>query len=711
MRYLIWNGLVRSILFWAIVAAVVGTCDSVFQPLDLTFVGNSVVSALSKIGTPEGVEALESLSKPAFAVSLAIGLFCTGIAILFSFVIVHWGFIRLELARLTWLVRRPKGRKAFADVYEQSIYPRLERHPLLGHAWKEFDETLLKGARSLDGVIGNTVRPQAFISYSVLRERLGGLKMLGSISGYFVGIGLLLTFAGIVLALNKAGQSVSADNVKTMQKAMQELLQIASFKFSTSIAGLGVSIIFAIGARVIVISLERGISALCDAVEHQMRYVAPQSLAVEMNIQSKEQLDQLREINSDRYFSRLADSVSPLIEAAMSRAMAPVSEQIGTAMGKLATTSQTGVGELIKQFSESVQGGAGAELKQLVATLKETERSLSQAQSAVQDSGSDFTRRIADAADNLNRLVQDAGKSLDDGAAANRTALTEIVEAMRATFERANGRIESDLGSAAAGAAAQVEGAMQTAMARLGAQVGSLVEAMQSFQQGSADGLASTRQEVSRAQMAAAETITATGQEVSRALQQSLAEALGQISSDFERFGNAMRTGSAAYAQQAGAIGEATTQTRKAADAFSEISTAVRASAAPLLQSAGSIATATADLGSTTRAAVETVEKLAVNAGQLAEGLRQRSAELAQLWATHASRFEQADQSLAGAVAELARATEDQAAALGKWVGEVDSEMARVLDRLQGPIGQIGEHTEELSEAVSLLVRTQRPAG
>lgn len=710
MTKLIWRDSARIIAFWGIVILVVAACDISIPALDLAHVASVFTESVWLAGTRAGGLALDSVSKPEFAFSLALGLAAFGAAVLVAFALLHLIMVRVDIRNLRKLIGRPADRGAFALAYENEIYPRLVKHPLLGHAWKEFDETLLKGVRSIDGVIGNTIRPQAFINYRVLSERLTGLKMLGSISGWFVGVGLLLTFIGIVLALNKAGQSVSAENVEAMQAAMQELLQIASFKFSTSIAGLGVSIVFAISAKAIVISLERGIAKLCDAAEHQMRYVPPQSLAVEMNLHSKEQLDQLKEINSDRYFSRLADSVSPLIEAAMTRAMSPVTEQIGSAIGKLTATSQDGVGDLIKQFSVSVQGGAGTELKQLGVTLQQMQESLAKTQSAMNDTGADFTRRLSDAADNLNRLVTEAGSQLGAGAESSRAALQEVVAALRATFEQANSKIDADLGAAASGASNKIEAAMGSVLEQLQAQVGGLTGAMQSFQQSSADGVEATRQQIDRAQREAAEVIAGTGSRAAEALQAGLAEALGRINSEFERFETAMRAGAVAYQQQAGAVGDATSQTRQAADAFAQVAGTVRSSSAPLLQSSERIAQATSELSDATRNSLAEIERLSTGAGQLAEGLRGQAEQMANNWAQHSERFEGADRSLAAAVAELGRATQDQSAALNKTVSEIDLELSKVLDRLRHTIGTLGEHTEELTESVSMLVRIQQPA-
>ena len=106
---------------------------------------------------------------------------------------------------------------------------------------------------------------------------------MGSIPSYFVGIGLLLTFVGLVLALHKAALAVSGTDASDMQKATRELLQVATFKFSTSIAGLGISIALSFFFRVFTIVIEGSFDKFSRSIESNLRYIPPQSIAVEMN--------------------------------------------------------------------------------------------------------------------------------------------------------------------------------------------------------------------------------------------------------------------------------------------------------------------------------------------------------------------------------------------------------------------------------------------
>lgn len=706
----LWNGLFRFACFWALVIGVPAALDLVFDISDFAFIGTTAWTAITSIGTPEGAAAFAALSEPKFATDLAVGLGTVGLGFLAAYFVMHLVLVRLSLRRLRRSLGRFPDRKAFAEAYGNTIYPRLKDHPLIGHAWKEFDETLLDRARSADGVIGNTVRPQAFINFSLLKEKLPGLKILGSMSGYFVGVGLLLTFVGIVLALNKASGTVSAEDSEAMRVAMQDLLHIASFKFSTSIAGLGVSILFAIFARLIVIFVESALAGFCDAVEHQLRYIPPQSITVEMNEVAKEQRDELKEINSDRYFTRLAESITPLLEQAVGRAMAPVTQQIGDAVGALSSTSQTGMTDLLKRFSETVQGGAGTELKQLARTLEATNAALQQTQRGLNGSGEDFSRKMTEAADTLSRLVSEAGSRLEGSAESSRAALQEVVEAMRAAFERANAKVEEDLSNAATSASAKVEAEMSSVMERLGSQIGGFMTAMQEFQDNSARNVVATRDQITALQTEAATAIGEAGRRAAESLESGMTAVLGRISEEIAKLEAAMQAGASAYVSQANAISSATERTRETADAFAGVATQVRNVSTPLLQGGERIASASADLRAAVDRSAEELQRAGAASSQLAQSLTEQVTRLSETWDRYREQFDKIDYSLAAAVGTLSDTTETQFQKLVEHVNRMDGELAKLLAALQPTVEDIRGNAEALSDILEQWVGTTKAA-
>ncbi|MBK1625427.1 anti-phage ZorAB system protein ZorA [Afifella marina] len=284
MGSIVWNGGVRFLAFWLVVGAILVLLASWWPWLDAHLV-------LAVIG--EAIDGnLERVSQPGFAYALAAGLGALAIALLIAFLLLHVGALGLTLWRLRRAVMRTRDMVDFADQYE-TIHQRLSGSPLLRHAWKEFDETLVKPEPDLSEPIRNTVRPQTFFNISLARERLFGLKMMGSIPSYFVGTGLLLTFMGLVLALHTAAGGVSSPDADAMGNATRELLQVATFKFATSIAGLGASILLSFAFRAYAIWIESGFSAFCEGVEARLLYTAPQLISSQMNERIGAQLDEL----------------------------------------------------------------------------------------------------------------------------------------------------------------------------------------------------------------------------------------------------------------------------------------------------------------------------------------------------------------------------------------------------------------------------------
>ena len=287
--------------FWIVFLVSMAALDAISSRLDMGLIaerfGLAVELLKGSFADPAlAKQALNSLSELDFIFSLAYAIGAVALSLTICFLLLHVTTIWLTLWYCRRKIERTDGLEGFAAEYDQSIYEPFKRSRLIGHAWREFDETLVKPTPGERPVIRNTVRPQSFLNIGMAREKLFGLKMLAGIPGYFVAVGLLLTFIGIVLALYKAGEASSGQDVSVMQTAMTELLQIASFKFATSIAGLGASLFLSIVFKTFAIWIEGSFSSFCEALERKLKYVPPQSLAIEMNEAAKEQRDQLKEI-------------------------------------------------------------------------------------------------------------------------------------------------------------------------------------------------------------------------------------------------------------------------------------------------------------------------------------------------------------------------------------------------------------------------------
>ena len=118
--------------------------------------------------------------------------------------------------------------------------------PALRGRWREFADSLAPPSKP-GRPIRSTTRPREWFDLSLLASRHVGVNMRyhAALPNLLVGAGLLFTFLGLAVALSLAGDIVDK-NPTIRDAALKSLLETASFKFFTSLAGLALSIAYTI---------------------------------------------------------------------------------------------------------------------------------------------------------------------------------------------------------------------------------------------------------------------------------------------------------------------------------------------------------------------------------------------------------------------------------------------------------------------------------
>jgi hypothetical protein len=204
------------------------------------------------------------------AVSLAATIVGCLLAACFWFRHHAIGGPRAELRDLLRGLQKVHDDLAFVSEFA-SVDQRFRKSRLMQHAWREFDETLLKPANPSDRVVRATVRPHQYVN----RESCGlTFPIWHALPNYFVGVGLFFTFFGLVAALHFASDAVGG-NVAEATTALANLLAAATLKFGTSIAGLFSSIAFSVLYHRWVKQLDDSFEALCRELERLTVFITP----------------------------------------------------------------------------------------------------------------------------------------------------------------------------------------------------------------------------------------------------------------------------------------------------------------------------------------------------------------------------------------------------------------------------------------------------
>lgn len=133
----------------------------------------------------------------------------------------------------------------------------------LAQAWRRYRKTFVIGPLP---PIRAAQRPNIFFYGAVPPP-----TWLGFAANTFVGLGLLLTFLGLVAALTFAAEGMREADPAGMLEAMRDLLAAAASKFVTSIAGVGLSLLLNLLERILSASLRQNLDSLSSAVELGIR--------------------------------------------------------------------------------------------------------------------------------------------------------------------------------------------------------------------------------------------------------------------------------------------------------------------------------------------------------------------------------------------------------------------------------------------------------
>jgi len=231
-----------------------------------------------------------------------------------------------------------------------SINQRLASNPVIGEAWRAFVTTLVP-VPGQDGVLGATRRPREDLNETILTSAGINLRFYTAVPNYLVGIGLLFTFMGLVAALYFASAGVAASSIQDAQASLRELLAAATFKFVTSIAGLGASILYSSREKTQLYRLGQRLDALCTALEQRLVPVTPEYLGTVQLAEMRSQSTLLRRLGRHLHVT-IPDTVEERLASELLDAIAPMREGFARAAER--------IGQMDEAMAARLLGGAAA---------------------------------------------------------------------------------------------------------------------------------------------------------------------------------------------------------------------------------------------------------------------------------------------------------------------------------------------------------------
>jgi hypothetical protein len=553
----------------------------------------------------------------------------------------------------------------------------------LVRAWQEFRENLVD---ETEQEIRCTARPGQYFGHGLAPQR-----DLIFWSNTFVGIGLILTFLGIVVALNATAHGMrEGASVQESQGALRDLLTIASVKFFASIAGLSASIMLRFADHGLSKKCELRIRQIIELLDRGLVYLPPPILAVRQMDELKRQTTQLEKFNTD-----LAISIGESVGQQFQTVMAPMQNSLGTLSASMETMSDRlserfgeGVGRVIETATQGQLGALGQTLEALRAQLEglsqHVQGSGEDAARQIRAAGADFAQAaqdIREAFSGLSGQVGEIGRAITSDTDTARARQAELLDATMAGLEAANARTADVM----AKAADALRGAGTSVAADLQHQMG----AAMTVAVRDAEGV--IRQAITESGAAFAES----GKEMIAAVEQA-ASRIAALSAAMEK--SELHAGHTAVAFQASADSarQAAGSISDAAGGFAVAATPVATAARAFQEAAARISTS---LDQSERAAAEALKAMTNLATEI--GDTQSSAQEA--WTSYRARFDGVDQSLERTLSQMLTAVTDSMGRFQEFAHNVDAEMASAVSRLSKAMATIEENSDSITQLAEAM--------
>jgi len=256
-----------------------------------------------------------------------------------------------------------KDRNEFSTQYE-SVHQRFVRSSLLQRAWFEFEETLIPPRQSPHfndnhryKVFQNTHRPHAYFNADVISDL--HVRSVPAATT-FVGIGLVITFLGLVAALTEASMAFSADTTDgaAIEAAIGSLLTVAGSKFFASIGGLIGSILVAAVQNSTNNKTDQLTLELCNDLEDRLLFVTQAHISAdqfEYAVRQTARLEELKDslaVSIGQEFKKTMHSMPGPLADAIELKLRPVVDSIDKMAQKITDNAESSTSNMARQAAQ-----------------------------------------------------------------------------------------------------------------------------------------------------------------------------------------------------------------------------------------------------------------------------------------------------------------------------------------------------------------------
>ncbi len=198
----------------------------------------------------------------------------------------------------------------FADKFEQ-INLAVQDIPVLKQQWYLFQQSLTHTEVGAKQYFYSQAPAYFFNSQKIIAPRIN-LRFYQTVPNLLVQIGLFFTFLGLLVALYAVSAGLISNELSLLRESLHTLLAAATFKFSTSLTGIGCGIIFSWREKKQWYLLQQLLYEFNSAIEQKMLVTPHKDEQALFRSKQLDQINQNMQISTSMGFSSIKKEIQHL---------------------------------------------------------------------------------------------------------------------------------------------------------------------------------------------------------------------------------------------------------------------------------------------------------------------------------------------------------------------------------------------------------------
>lgn len=334
------------------------------------------------------------------------------------------------------------------------IQQRMKENKILGQAWREFEDSLLKKQNSVTTTVDSNVYFNEYILVDVPLK----LEVMRNIPAILTSLGIIGTFIGVLTGLS----GYDSQSIEMVRTSVSHLLSGVTDAFWNSLLAISLALIFTLFEKIFTNNLYSQVISLQQAINRVFNRSVSEDYLQQMLIQSEQQSQALKSFSQDlsesikvaldelvtkqtKVIISSSEAYTKNISQALEAQLSPSMERLNSVMDEVRKT-QANAGEeamqkMVADFKHSLHSSSNQQFDQTLQAISGAAEILGSVKSEL----GGFAAMMKEQATVQNEIVAKQMETLTAHASSSQTEMNEEFKGFIESISGNLGKLQSEM--------------------------------------------------------------------------------------------------------------------------------------------------------------------------------------------------------------------------------------------------------------------------